>query len=367
MLGPIIGGAFADSPVTWRFGFWINLIVGGAFSPVYLFLLPTYDPRPNVPYRKRLSELDYLGIILIIGALVSGVMAISFGGITYPWNSGRVIGLFVCSGVLFILFGIQQGLAILTTKELRLFPVEFLRDRTLIMLFIQTSSAVTALFTPIYFIPLFFQFVKSDKALEAGVRLLPFVCMLVFFCLLNGAMMTKYGYYMPWYFVGGILTIIGGALMYTVKVSTSTSTIYGYSILIGIGAGGYCQASFSVAQVKVQPQQIPVAIGFITMAQIGGGTIALAIANAVFLNQSTSKIIQILPTVPIETVRNAIAGAGSSFFNGLEPGVKEQVLAAVVGSIDRVYILVITAGCISTVVAIFMKRERLFLEPGAAA
>jgi hypothetical protein len=32
----------------------------------------------------------------------------SFGGVTYPWDSGRIIGLFVCSGVLFILLGIQQ-------------------------------------------------------------------------------------------------------------------------------------------------------------------------------------------------------------------------------------------------------------------
>jgi hypothetical protein len=33
--------------------------------------------------------------------------------------------------------------------------------------------------------------------------------------------------------------------------------------------------------VKVQPHEIPSAIGFISLAQIGGATIALAIANSV--------------------------------------------------------------------------------------
>lgn len=32
---------------------------------------------------------------------------------------------------------------------------------------------------------------------------------------LNGGLMTKLGYYMPWYLVGGILTTIGGAVMST--------------------------------------------------------------------------------------------------------------------------------------------------------
>jgi hypothetical protein len=34
VLGPIVGGAFADSTLTWRFAFYINLCIGGLFAPV---------------------------------------------------------------------------------------------------------------------------------------------------------------------------------------------------------------------------------------------------------------------------------------------------------------------------------------------
>jgi MFS family permease len=107
VLGPIIGGSFSDSPAGWRWAFYINLYISAAYAPVYLFILPNKDPRPGISLIDRAREIDYVGSILIIRAFVSGVMAVSFGGVTYEWSSGQTIGLFCCSGVLFILLGLQ--------------------------------------------------------------------------------------------------------------------------------------------------------------------------------------------------------------------------------------------------------------------
>ena len=322
-------------------------------------MLPSYDPRPGVPYKERLSELDFLGTLLMVGACVAGVMAINFGGIIYPWNSGQTISCFVVSGVLFIVFGLQQSFCVLTTEETRIFPCQFLRHKTLLILFAQMSASVTIFFVPIYFLPLFFQFARDDSAVEAGVRLLPLVCLLVFAVILNGALMSKYGYYMPWYLAGGCLGLIGSALMYTVKLDTSTSKIYGYTVLLGLGGGMYAQAGFSIAQVKVQPHETPLAIGFMSLAQIGGSTISLAIANSVFLNQATNGILAILPREPRSVVQGAVSGAGSTFFQTLDPSVKTAVLEAVTHAISRIYILAITGAALSIVLAVFMSREKV--------
>jgi MFS family permease len=367
VLGPIIGGAFTVSSAGWRWSFYINLCIGAVCAPVYLFMLPNIDPRPGVKFTDRAREVDYLGVILTVGAFVSGVMAMSFGGVTFPWNSGRIIGLFVCSGVLFILLGLQQVYAVFTTKSRRIFPVEFFKKRTVLILFAMTAAGGTAIFVPIYMIPIFFQFTRSDSALESGVRLLPYIFLMVFAVIGNGAILSAYGYYMPWYTLGGILVVIGGALMFTVDDMTGVARVYGYTVLIGFGVGLFAQASFSVAQAVVEPEMIASAVGFITCAQISGVTIALAIANSVFLNKSQTTIQALLPDVPTQEIQQAIAGAGSQFFNNLTGPVREEVLQAIVSAMSKTYILVITAGALVIVLSLFMKRERLFMAAGGAA
>jgi len=81
---------------------------------------------------------------------------------------------------------------------------------------------------PTYYIPLYFQFVRGDSPLTAAVRLLPFIILMVFFGLATGALMSNFGYYMPFYLAGGILTTIGGALM---SMYTVESFIYTYHVI----------------------------------------------------------------------------------------------------------------------------------------
>ncbi|PVH69625.1 putative HC-toxin efflux carrier [Cadophora sp. DSE1049] len=366
VLGPVIGGGFSDSSAGWRWAFYINLCIGAVCAPVYLFMLPNKDPRPGIPLMDRAREMDYVGSILTMGAFVSGVMAVSFGGVTYEWNSGQIIGLFCCSGVLFILLGLQQVYAIFTTTSRRVFPVEFFKSRTMLILFAMTAAGGTAIFVPIYMIPIFFQFTRNDTALEAGVRLLPFIMLMIFAVIGNGAILSTYGYYMPWYTLGGILCVTGGALMYTVNTETSVARVYSYSTIIGFGDGLFAQASFSVAQAIVDPQLIAPAVGFITCAQVSGITIALAIANSVFLNKSQTSIAELLPGTPLAEVQQAIAGAGSAFVASLSDVVKMEVLKAIVTAMSKTYILVITAGALATVLSLGMKRERLFIAAGHA-
>ena len=179
--------------------------------------------------------------------------------------------------------------------------------------------------------------------------------------------MSATGYYMPWYLWGGILTVIGDALLYTVNDSTSKGAIYGYSILSGIGAGSFIQAGFSVAQAKVEPAMIPLAIGFITCGQVGGATISLAISNAVFLNGGVNDIKQILPNQSEKNIQDALAGASAEFFGDLDADTRLAVIRAIIDNMKYVYALGITAGALVVVMSIFMKREKLFMKPGAAA
>ncbi|KAH3938585.1 hypothetical protein HBH98_053940 [Parastagonospora nodorum] len=104
-----------------------------------------------------------------MGALTTLVLTINWGGVTYSWGSGLIIGIFVASDVLFIMLGIQQ--------------------MTVLILFATTAASGAAAFVPIYFVHLFFQFTRNDNALDAGLRLLPLIVVMVVVVLANGVLM----------------------------------------------------------------------------------------------------------------------------------------------------------------------------------
>jgi MFS family permease len=297
-------------------------------------------------------------------------MVFTFGGATWAWNDGGTIALFVLFGLSLLAFVITQGWSILTTPARRLFPVDFLRHRTLVLLYIATAAGSTTLFVPIYYIPLYFSFVHNDTGMEAAVRLLPFICVMIFCAMLNGALMPKFGYYVPWYFIGSIFVLIGGSLMYSlVSVSTPNSQIYGFSVMLGIGAGLSQQAAYSVAPAKVEPHRAPDAVGFINSSQIGAVVIALTITSTVFQNIGFRHVSNALQGLGFSDadIHAALAGAKSTVFTSTPPEVREKVIEGIVKAIGDGYILIIVAGAVMLLCSVFMRREKLFMETAAGA
>ena len=213
VLGPIIGGSFAQSTATWRWGFYINLPIAAVFAPGILFCLPTINALPDTPFSKKMRMHDWVGIVVFVAFCACFAMAGSFGGTLYAWNSGSEIALWVMTVVLLIAFILVTKFHPLVSYELRLLPVQFMRTKDLVILPIQSFLVAGAMFMSIYYTPLIFQFTRGDGPLEAGVRILPLICMIVFGSLFNGVVMPKFGYYMPWYVIGNAMLVVGASLM----------------------------------------------------------------------------------------------------------------------------------------------------------
>ena len=232
-----------------------------------------------------------------------------------------------------------------TTPERRAFPLQFFKTKELAICFVLECCASTLTYVPVYFIPLYFQFVRQDSAIMAGVWLLPLVVFLVVAIVVNGLAVTATGgRYMPWFSVGGVLGLIGSALLYTVTVETSNAKLYGFSILVGTGAGCFLQLPFSVVQSLVPPETIPKAIGFVTFGQLGAPALMLAVVNAVFLNEAGNNIARAFPTIPRETIITILSGVGSDAFAHLDESTQRQILRFIVDGLNKGYIVTMTSG-----------------------
>jgi MFS family permease len=201
--------------------------------------------------------------------------------------------------------------------------------------------------------------------LKSAVRLLPVIFTLVFGSVAGGFLISKIGFYSPFYIFGTGLGLIGSALLHVSTTQTSAARIYGFTALVGLGAGMYSQAGFAVAQVKVPKNHVGQAIGFLTTGQLLGAVVSLTVGGTVLINNATSGLQQLLPDVPIPVIKNAIAGTAGSFFSTLDPETRAAALDVIVNAIDKVWILTITAGAVGFVASVFLKHERIFIQGGA--
>ncbi|KAK7737327.1 hypothetical protein SLS53_006630 [Cytospora paraplurivora] len=285
ILGPIVGGAFADSSATWRWAFYLNLCVFGAMSPVYLFLLPSLSRRPESSFFQHLLALDWLGSMLTVGLYVSFTIAFTFGGVLWDWSDGRTIALIVVFGVLTVAFCLTQHLSFLTNEMDRLFPCDLLADPQLVLLYIIMACGGATLFVSLYYIPLYFLFVYGDSGTEAAVRLLPYICFYVATILLCGAFMGRTGWHNIWFLFSGLCLTAGGATMNTIKIDTPVANLYGYIVLLGLGMAT-SQAGYAVGTHLVPKERAAELLQFLNISQGQSQLIGLVIASAVFQTQA---------------------------------------------------------------------------------
>ncbi|KAK8060924.1 hypothetical protein PG996_010854 [Apiospora saccharicola] len=342
VLGPVVGGAFATSSATWRWAFYINLVVAAICAPIYIFYLPPVTPNGTAadsPIAQKLKAMDWVGFVGSTGAAVSLTLVLTFAGSTWGWNDARTIAVFVVSGALF----------------------------TMALLNIVTAMAATNIYVPVYYIPLYFAFTIGDSELMAAVRLLPYICFLAVLNMMSGALLPRVNYYWILYLIGGILMTIGSAAMFTVTPETSNANVYGYSIIVGAGTGLVFNLGFTVSGVTIMAEtgdslDLQRVISMQNLSQLGFQTLSLLIGGQIFQSLSFRNLSEVFGDMGLSDVdiRSAITGARSALFSRLSPEVQQEAIAAITSAMSRVYILSIAAGTVTAICALLMRKESLF-------
>jgi len=96
VIGPFIGGVLTDQ-FSWRWVFYVNVPLG----LIALAFIITKMPRLA---SGVVARIDWLGTLLLIGAVVPLMLGLTIDKTVYAWSSPLIIGLFALGSVCTILF-----------------------------------------------------------------------------------------------------------------------------------------------------------------------------------------------------------------------------------------------------------------------
>ena len=272
LAGPLLGGFFAEH-LHWSLIFWINLPIG-----TVAFLLTNSQLR-HLPRHERPHRLDYLGAALLTIATVSLLLALSWGGVRYPWGSGRVVVLLVISVLFWGLFFLR-----LTSAREPLIPLTVLGDRVVYSATFMSCFAMGTFIGLTIYVPIYLEGVLGFTAAQSGIALIPLMIGTVTGATLAGRSMTYFKRYKRVPLAMMMMSVVSCTILAVSAGHLSRTPMDVLLLLISLGLGTVFPLGTIVIQNAVPLHQLGTATASMNFFRSLGGALIVAAFGTILLS-----------------------------------------------------------------------------------
>lgn len=267
--GPLLGGTFAQH-LHWSLIFWINLPLG------LLAMAIINKPLKKLPAAAHRHSIDWLGAALLVIATSLLLLALNWGGGTYPWISPQILGLFAASAVVWAVFALRLVKAVEPLISLNVLGNPIVLAGTLSLFLLQAANVGLSVYLPVYL-----QAHLGLSASESGMAMLGILLGTVAGATTSGRLTPRVAHYKRLALVGVGFGVVALAVLAFVAGSTSLILVVVLTTCVGYGAG----TTFPVATISVQNaverSYLGVATGVLTFMRSLGGALGVALLGAV--------------------------------------------------------------------------------------
>ncbi|WP_158880019.1 MFS transporter [Amycolatopsis anabasis] len=342
--GPLVGGLIVDSPLGWRWCFWVCV-------PIAVLAFVVLGKTLHLPVVKRPVKIDWFGATLLVGGVALLLIWVSLAGKSFGWLSW--------STVLYV-GGALVALALAVFVESRVsepvVPLRLFRSPTFTLAVLGTLAVGTAMFGGAVFLGQYYQISRGFSPTHAGLMTLPMVLGLFLSSTIAGQIISRTGKTKPFLLFGAITLPVGLFLLSTVDHTTNLTLMGVYLALMGIGVGCLMQNLVLVVQNTVGMRDMGSASSVVTFFRTLGGSAGVSALGAVLATRVSANITSSLAALGVPA-GHAVGSGGGTLNVGALPGPIQQIVRAAYG--DATGKIFLIAGFVSlvTLVAVLFLRE----------
>lgn len=362
-LGPPVGGVIVQ--YDWRWIFWLNLPIGAVALLAHLLCLQIgpVDGGNTMGSltQKILGGIDWVGNLMLIGSVVSILVALSWADTQYPWSSWQIIVLLVFGFTGIAVFLFYEGSALCTmlcSRAPPTLPPRIFANRTAFAGLLSTFLAAILTMWRIYLLPVYLQAVLLASPARAGVLVLPTMLVGMVAAVVAGGVLSHFGRYKPIHIFGFAVATLASGLYFNLDSDSSVAEVVLYQVVAAIGGGCLLTTMLPSVQASHPSNDVVASTSAWTFMRAFGGVWGLTIPAAIFNSQFGSRI----GSISSADVRQALAGGdgyshvSASFITSLEPSLRAEVVAAYLGSLKIVWMVCLGFNAVGLAL-VFLERE----------